>query len=636
MTPPKAALPTLWSIALCTLLALVALVALAACSTRGGGGGGGGGDDDDSAGDDDDDATQPFGDDDTEAACDDEGATACDAWRWYECQGGEWTLADECLPPTPICNHDLGCMECEPETLLCDGDAVVECNADGLDTTWVQDCPADAPCIGGVCLDACALAASQYSYLGCEFFAASTTNPLDPTFASDFAVVVANPESAQQAASITVRRASNTVSSAVLQPGDTQALTLPMVEALQGTMESATVASGAYVITSTQPVAAYQYNPLHFEIFGVNSFSNDASLMLPLHTLTGSYMISSMPSFGVGRGTGSPEWAGFLSGFFAVVGTADGTTVTLNFAGQTAAGTPGQHGPGDTEVISLDRGDVVQVLGWAPDIATATGSACTSAGWQTTTGQDVFGETWTYCLGEVTDLTGSIVTATAPVAVYAGHQCSFMPYTAWACDHLEETMFPTETWGVRSVMSAPRFPGGSGVASTIYRVLAQQAGTTVTFDPPVASSATLGAGEHLQFETDQDFVVDGTGPIYVSQFLLGQDALGAQIGDPAMGSGIPWVQVRANYDFLTPDTYTENFVNVVAPVGTEVLLDNGAVSGWETIGTTGFSVARVPLYAGSHRIESATGVRFGITTYGYAPYTSYLYPGGLNFGRSQI
>ena len=31
--------------------------------------------------------------------------------------------------------------------------------------------------------------------------------------------------------------------------------------------------------------------------------------------------------------------------------------------------------------------------------------------------------------------------------------------------------------------------------------------------------------------------------------------------------------------------------------------------------------------------ESGDGSGFGITTYGYAEYTSYLYPGGLNLGR---
>jgi len=99
-----------------------------------------------------------------------------------------------------------------------------------------------------------------------------------------------------------------------------------------------------------------------------------------------------------------------------------------------------------------------------------------------------------------------------------------------------------------------------------------------------------------------------------------------------MGTGIPWLQVRDTYDFLTPETYTANYVNVVVPDGATVELDGSVLGGWEPIGTTGYSVSRVAIDPGQHHIESP-GTGFGITTYGYASYTSYLYPGGMNFTR---
>ena len=34
-----------------------------------------------------------------------------------------------------------------------------------------------------------------------------------------------------------------------------------------------------------------------------------------------------------------------------------------------------------------------------------------------------------------------------PVALYGGHSCSFVPYNKWACDHLEDQIFPLGTWG---------------------------------------------------------------------------------------------------------------------------------------------------------------------------------------------
>jgi hypothetical protein len=233
------------------------------------------------------------------------------------------------------------------------------------------------------------------------------------------------------------------------------------------------------------------------------------------------------------------------------------------------------------------------------------------------------------------DLTGSVVTSDGPpLAVFAGHGCTYMPFNEPACDHLEEMMLPVETWGTRVVMTALTHPLGSGVAPSNIRVMALDSGTTVSFDPAVHGTETLGAGEFVEFATDQDFLVDASGPILAWQAVYGQQATGSpDDGDPAMGLGIPQQQVRDRYDFLVPSTYEANHVNVVAPQGTEVILGTSTISGWQAIGTTGFVVARVSLGTGPHHIESTDGTGFAITTYGYADWTSYLYPGGMNLTR---
>ena len=613
------------------LLTLLAL-AMTAC-TRGRGGGGGGGDDDDSGSDDDDDdATGDDDDDDSTAGpCQPEGATTCNGIDFMECQDSAWTLVQQCLDPTPVCHPEEGCLACSPGVFSCDGNDIVVCDDNGLGNTFVETCPESTPCVGGICQDPCAVAASQYSYLGCDFVAASTANIVSTTFDNDFAVVVGNPESSPGPAQVTVSRGGVPQTSATVQAGDTAAITLRMVQELKGATQSLIATDAAYEIHSTLPIAAYQYNPLNFELSFDNSFTNDASLLLPEHTLTGQYMISHWPTFGVGSGMGSSvSWFAFQPGFFAVVGVNDNTQVTIDFNGRTAPGTPGQMEAGDSTTISLNRGDVAQIMSYY-DAAPSASSYSSNQGRQQATGT-ALGAEYTYCLGTNTDLTGTTISATNAVAVFAGHQCSFVPFDAWACDHLEEMMFPTATWGTMSVMTAPIMPGGSGLAPTKYRIVALENNTSLTFDPAVTSAPTLNAGDFYEFETDSSFVVTGSSRIYVTQTMLGQDELGTAIGDPAMGSGIPWLQVRNEYDFLTPSTFTENWVNVVAPAG-QGLLDGSPVSGFQAIGSTGYEVARVSLSAGGHHMESGDGSGFGITTYGYAEYTSYLYPGGLNFLR---
>lgn len=620
-------------------LLFVALHLTIACAGRGRGGGGGGDDDDSAAGDDDDDTV---GDDD-DGGCSPEGALACVGADWSRCDDGLWVTEQVCTGDTPLCAPNVGCVSCLPGLRSCDGNTVLQCAPDGLSSSFVEECPADAPCVGGYCQDPCGMAEAQQSYFGCEFLAVSTTNQLSPSFDSDFAVVIANPPG-QGAAEVEVRRGGSFITSASVADGATEAISLPMVGELSDASASVTVPGGAYEIETSVPVAAYQFNPLHFTspLDWTYSHTNDASLLLPEHVLTGEYRVMAAPTFGVGvwddpSYSSGQGWFGWGPGFLAVAATADGTVVSITLAGDTGAGSPGAAVAGTTIDVPLDRGGVVQLHSEMPAIIGSFDSSfCTDNGWVYADDVDCSGTgigSCTYCLLPDSDLSGTTVSASAPVAVWSGHQCTFVPFDAWACDHLEEMMFPVETWGTTVVMSAVRHADSFSIARSQIRVLANHDATTVTFDPAVHPETVLDAGEVLEFESVDDFVVTADRPIYVGQLLLGQNALGASEGDPALGSGIPLNQWRRDYDFLTPDTYTTNFLNVVAEDGAVVLLDGAPLAGWQSIGATGFSAARVSVTPGSHHIESEEMARFGITTYGYALYTSYLYPGGLNFTR---
>jgi len=598
--------------------------------------------DDDETDDDDDGGLD---DDDTDGTldCEPEGATTCFANTFVTCEDGNWSETETCGGETTVCDPDLGCLVCNPGRNTCDGNDVVACDDDGMSFEFVRTCEPGTTCLAGDCVDACDLAAQRLSYLGCDFMAATTSNSLLPgDFAGDFGVVIGNPAANLGAAEVTVSRGGSVVTTATVPAGTTSAITLPYVSELKNATESVTVAAGAYEITSTQPVAAYQYNPLHFNLGGAPSYTNDASLLLPEHTLTGSYMVGTWPSWGKGEwsdffGSVQGEWDTMYPGFVTIVGTTDGTAVSFTSSTTTGGGNPGTLRPGDTTPITLNRGDVVQIFSQAPSGSSDPDWCRDSGGDQTDVGtcppQGFGADCEGYCSFLPGDLTGSVISADAPVAVFAGHMCTFMPHSSWACDHIEEMMFPTETWGTLVVMTAPTHPSGSGVADTLYRVVALDDGTDLTFTPAIEAPPTLNAGEYHQFRSNQDFTVQGSGKIYVVQTLLGEDELGADSGDPAMGSGIPRSQFRDAYDFLTPDTYTANWLNVVAPSGAEILLDGAPVTGWSPVFGAGFDVARVSVSPGSHEIHSAGGERFGITTYGYASYTSYLYPGGMNFGR---
>jgi hypothetical protein len=437
------------------------------------------------------------------------------------------------------------------------------------------------------------------SYLGKDFLAVTTANPLLPgSFANDFAIVVTNPDEDVDA-NVVIRLGDEVVAEVTVHPDEAETVVLPMIPELQlAYLSSIKKAKGAYEIKSDIPIAAYQFNPLHYQSTSFEpSYTNDASMLLPENVLGGEYMVGSYSAFASGY-----YYSYGYPGFAAVAATEDGTSVTVHSRTTTLGGDIAALSPGQEATITLDRGDVLEVF-----------SAATVGA----------------------DLTGSMIEASAPVAVFGGHVCTNMPLANPSCDHLEEMMQPVETWGRQFVMTAVAHPDTGMAAPTMYRVVALNDGTDVTFDPAVTAPVTLDAGQIVEFATTDNFLVQATGPISAYQYMESCTALGTAYGsldgDPSMGSGIPLRQARTSYVFLVPDTYQQNWVNVVAEGDAGVELDGEEIARGDAVGSSPYWSARVSVGAGSHRIVTTDGSRFTITVYGYADYTSYLYPGGMNF-----
>lgn len=229
--------------------------------------------------------------------------------------------------------------------------------------------------------------------------------------------------------------------------------------------------------------------------------------------------------------------------------------------------------------------------------------------------------------GAAGDLSGAIVEASAPVAVFAGHDCTNVPQSRPACDHLEEQVAPLETLG-RDFVVTPLLdrPGGS----SLVRVVSPFDGATLRFDPPsVQRSVRLGERQVLQFQTAVGFHMTSSRPVLVAQFMVGQGDATASAGDPAMVYEVPSQQFRDRYDLLVPDTYTRNFLGVVVPHGATALLDGAALPATRTA-LGAWDMLSVPVSAGAHRLRTAEGVPLGVKVYGTARFTSYMYPGGLD------
>jgi hypothetical protein len=338
--------------------------------------------------------------------------------------------------------------------------------------------------------------------------------------------------------------------------------------------------------------------------------------LLPDHALNKEYLVIALPTQGQNDGAG---WSS-SPGFFAVVATSPGKTrVEVRFSAETAAGAGDlrSYQKGETASFTLDQGAVLQILSRLTEGCAAP----------TTHGETSF------CEDPDSDLTGTAIRADQSIQVISGHNCAMVPFDRFACDHLEEQLFPLQSWGKRYLLA---HTASSGKNPSRYRIVSGDDGNQIVFSPAVHPPVLLQRGAHLDLETGQPFEVTGSKRLAVVQLMVGQDYAGdassGAPGDPAMALAVPVEQYRTSYGFLAPASYQQNYVNVITPSAAtgKIRFDGKAVARelFKPIGQSGFSAGALKIVGGAHRLEGAAP--FGISVYGVGAYTSYMFPGGLD------
>ena len=517
------------------------------------------------------------------------GPTPCGAGE-IQCEGTTAKVCDGMggfsseMPCAQACAPGLGCVLCVPGSYQCVGELSQVCDETG--SAWVDEQTCDAvqglACdpMSGACTGACAGLGN--SYIGCDYYPVVTQQIDGYLGPNPYAVAVAN--TTGQLANITVTQGGNQVVMDMVPANSVKVIQLPVVAALNnGSGPSILAPDGAYRLRSTQPVTVYQYNPLNADV------TNDASLMLPVNTWTGNYLVAAWQN-----------WDGLnLRGWYSVTASKDNTTVTVKAR---AGGVPTQAGGGvDAQgngVVIMNEGDVLQVI-------TNNGG----------------------------DLTGSIITADKPIQVLGGHECTQVPIGVTACDHLEESMFPIETLAKEYIVVPPvQVPNDAAEKAVIVRIIASEANTTLTFEPDQPVNKLLAnAGDFVEIPpTIARFVVKADKKILVAEYMVGQDG-GYGTSDPAMLLAVPTAQFRKNYLFYAQPAWSANYVDIIAPAGANVTVDGAPVGNFTPVAASGFSLAHVKLSNagdGSHSVAGDQGI--GISVYGVIDYGSYWYPGGLD------
>jgi IgGFc binding protein len=508
----------------------------------------------------------------------------------------------------------------------------------------------------------CADAEAAKSYVGCEFWPTVTFTPVWHLF--DFAAVVAN--ASQSEAEITVDRGGNMVATAKVAPGSLEKIYLPWVNELKGSdfdkdtrggrpLSSVRLDKGAYHLKSTVPVTVWQFSPLEYKAGsggppnkdwtcpypptlsngnGIDCLSvdNDASLLIPTPSLTGTYRLFGKSGT---RGPAVPENDDDAPGAFAITATQDGTNVTVSLLANPAAGAGPNHDVeagngvaattgGNKLMLSMNAGDVVELL-------------------------STRGSRW---LAPDSDLSGSLVEANHPIQIIATVPITNIPTPAVAgngyADHLEETVLPAEVLGNHYLVAPPTAPKGNAVGHFV-RFYGNRDGTMLTYSgttPPNAPTM-LNAGDVVDLKVPgtknevpvtEPFEVQGDHEFAVASIMMGgqlqnptTDPVGSE-GDPSMSFEVAIEQFRQSYIFLAPTDYAASYADVLVPSGAQVTIDGAPLSGPSSpVGAAGWTVVRQPLgpgMNGAHVLRSDQPVGLQFMGFGHA--TSYYTPGGLN------
>jgi hypothetical protein len=237
------------------------------------------------------------------------------------------------------------------------------------------------------------------------------------------------------------------------------------------------------------------------------------------------------------------------------------------------------------------------------------------------------------------DLTGTMIKSKKKIAVFSGHQCSYVPDNVVACNHLVEQMPPLPSWGrhfyLGNFHSRNRYT---------YRVLAHQNDTKVFENNKLIK--TLKAGEYFTKIDKRNLQLTATRPVLVAQYSHGFSD-GDSIGDPMMILVSPTQQFLKTYRFATPVNGSWNhFVNLVAPTSSiNSLRLNGKMissSDFKQIGISRYSIGHLKVPFGTHTLTG--GDPFGMYSYGFGfkgalkddAYDAYGTMGGQSFLEYEI
>nr|XP_022312564.1 IgGFc-binding protein-like isoform X2 [Crassostrea virginica] len=236
----------------------------------------------------------------------------------------------------------------------------------------------------------------------------------------------------------------------------------------------------------------------------------------------------------------------------------------------------------------------------------------------------------TYQIEHVTDLTGTVIESSTPIAAFSGNDCNTLGGSG-ACDHLIEQLPPTE-----GVDNAYIVPPNSDDRDTIIRVTALE-NSNITY--------TIGSTTHAvylnqltyfdtQISSSQTCFVESENPILVTGF--GLNSKNSDLGDPSM-TIIPGLnQYLDYYKIVVPAGYVNNYVSIMIKQpsrnsfrinGTMINTHSVVFESNVFVGNGTYNVRSIRVTEGELTASTVDGERFELMFAGVTDYEAYGFSG---------
>lgn len=163
----------------------------------------------------------------------------------------------------------------------------------------------------------------------------------------------------------------------------------------------------------------------------------------------------------------------------------------------------------------------------------------------------------TYQIAHDTDLTGTFIESSAPIAAFSGNDCNKLENIG-ACDHLIEQLPPTD-----SVDSIYIVPPNANNRGTLIRITAIESSNTTLVIGNVTQSLFVNKLDHfdVRISSNQTCFITSDQPNLVTSFGLA--SLSSTLGDPSMTIVPGFNQYLSFYKIVVPSGYDFDYVSII-------------------------------------------------------------------------